>query len=229
MDDTVETIKHRGYTIEIHYDDDPVNPMKEFDAQPLLIMHEGARRKIDFGHNDEYGALLDRALERGRISLDRTLKVFVRWVRTYHDVVAILPFSLLDHSGLTVYLGASAHWADPGGWDSAWVGFILLTKTQAESWFGEQGLRERTQEQLEESLKGSFTEFANYVSGEVYGYVIKDPEGGPVDDDSCWGFYGDDSYEEGGYMREQFISVVDHDADRKHAAKVDLFKRLVER
>ena len=47
-----------------------------------------------------------------------------------------------------------------------------------------------------------------YLTGEVYGYEIEDPDG-EEDGDSCWGFYGFD------YCMQEARSIVDHMAGRK--------------
>ena len=53
------------------------------------------------------------------------------------------------------------------------------------------------------TLKGELQTYAAWVLGEVYGYVITDPDGEVVD--SCGGFYGDADRE--GYMLHQCAMV----------------------
>jgi hypothetical protein len=53
-------------------------------------------------------------------------------------------------------------------------------------------------------------EFGSWASGEVYGYIVVDPNGEEVD--SCWGFIGDESRE---YMREEARTAIEYDAGRK--------------
>lgn len=47
---------------------------------------------------------------------------------------------------------------------------------------------------VEEVAKSLVNEWNQYLSGDVWGYVIKDEEGEEVD--SCWGYYGTDDCEE---------------------------------
>jgi len=61
-----------------------------------------------------------------------------------------------------------------------------------------------------QDIEAEFSEFASWIKGEVYGYVVAD---GDEDVDSCWGFYGDIAYvtarakEAAEYIaRERFIN-----------------------
>lgn len=237
--DIVESIHHKGYTVEIHYDDDAINPLKDFDGQPTLVLHSKAEDHFGWTTDEHWGQLLNRALDElnNRHPLDQCLQIIQLWLRVFHGVTVVLPVGAGQHSGTWVYLGTGASFSDPGGWDSGWVGWLFWTPKEVErNLTGHVRQADGTEvhlvpsaEELEKMLTGSFEEFAAYVAGQVYGYVIRDPDGGAVDDDSCWGFYGDSSYEEGGHMRDQFISVIDYDAARKHQTKVDLFKKLVNR
>jgi hypothetical protein len=94
----------------------------------------------------------------------------------------VLPLYLYDHSGITMSTGS---FNDP--WDSGQVGYIYVTKKEIETlgW---------PADKVEEYLKGSVEDYDNYLTGNVWGYVVEDydeKEGCWDDGDSCWGFYGD--------------------------------------
>jgi hypothetical protein len=191
-----ETIEYRGYTVEIHYDEDAYNPLAEFDGQPALVLHAKAEGHFGWTNDEGWADTLNGALDRlnERYPKDKCLAVIQRWLAVFKGVPVVLPVGAGEHSGTWVYLGSGASFADPGGWDSGWVGWLFWTpeKIVELTWAG----KPPTTEKLEEMLIGSFKEFANWVSGETFGYVIVDPDGGAVDDDSCWGFYGHESYTE---------------------------------
>lgn len=194
----IEVIDYpEGWKVEIHQDDvSRDSPLAEYDGQPKLILHAKAERHFGWTTDLEIAALLDTALDRGRISRDHALTVFCRWVRAYYDVAAILPVSAIEHSGVMVYLGSSNHWSDPGGWDSGWVGFCLVTKTQWREWQMLNPDDPIDTESVEEAIEGSFKEFADWVSGSVYGYIVRGPDGEEAPDGSCWGYYGSETWDE---------------------------------
>lgn len=121
-----------------------------------------------------------------------------------------LPISLLEHSGLHIWVDKGAHACDPGGWDSGQVGWIYCSlqkavkefdlpegttwKTQLDNWaeLGETiSLQEATERVLEEEVK----EYDRYLRGEVFGVCIstysKTDNGWELQDqDECWGYIG---------------------------------------
>ncbi len=106
----------------------------------------------------------------------------------------ILPLYLMDHSGISISTGS---FNDP--WDSGQVGWIYITKKDAMSeWAGRwhngkcvsvakkftKAVRARTIKYLQQEVET----YDQYLTGQVYGYVIEDSDGDDVD--SCWGFFG---------------------------------------
>lgn len=127
-----------------------------------------------------------------------------------------LPLYLYDHSGITMNTGG---FGCP--WDSGQVGFIYVTKAELKA---ERNWKRLTPQRLEdvcEWLTSEVEVYAEYLEGNVYGYVVEQAEIPndyrelaliesnqaiamlekylDVDDDldwsqdeSCWGFYGYD-------------------------------------
>ena len=54
--------------------------------------------------------------------------MLVRYLKLKEGAVAVLPLTLIDHSGLSIRVGRGAWAEDPGGWDSGTVGAIYLTQ-----------------------------------------------------------------------------------------------------
>lgn len=89
------------------------------------------------------------------------------------DGCIILPLYLYDHSGLVMSTGA---FSCP--WDSGQVGYIYcLPETIRREFNGDKELARKC-------LESEVDIYSTWLSGECYGYE--------VDDDSCWGFIGED-------------------------------------
>lgn len=100
---------------------------------------------------------------------------------------AVLPVYRYSHSGDDY---STAPFACP--WDSGQVGWI----------YAEASARAETPD-LEAHLRAEVETFAQWVRGDVWGYIVEDENGEHVD--SCWGFYGQEEAErEGRTMRDYF-------------------------
>jgi hypothetical protein len=99
-------------------------------------------------------------------------------------VAEIIPLYLYDHSGYTM---RTYPFNCP--WDSGQVGFIVATRKSAKR-IGIRHLTQKSREKIRARLIGEVTEYDQYLTGDVYGFIIEDEEGEMVD--ACWGFYGHD-------------------------------------
>lgn len=96
-----------------------------------------------------------------------------------------LPLYLYDHSGITM---STSPFSCP--WDSGMVGMIYCTKEKALKEFGGKILTKKIREKVIKCLMNEVEVYDQYLTGQVYGYVIKDEEGNELE--SCWGFFGMD-------------------------------------
>ena len=90
----------------------------------------------------------------------------------------ILPLYLYDHSGITMSTKPFSC-----RWDSGQVGWIYVTHEDIVKEFGHLDI-EKTKKTLEKEVK----EYDQYLTDDVYGYVLENKDGEVID--SCWGFYG---------------------------------------
>lgn len=101
----------------------------------------------------------------------------------------LLPMSIYDHSGITLYVGLPSDHFD-GRWDCSFVGFMIADgKDLAE--------RKLSYDDAVQILEGEVAILDCYYTGSVYGYILYDAES--LDEiDSCWGFFGSEikSFEE---------------------------------
>ena len=173
--DAVETVEVGNAKVAIYVDEDATNP-REVDV--LLSTFAHWHRDYDLGERKATEAEM-YALRRGGFPL------LARYLRASEGAVVVLPVSLLDHSGLTLWLGGGPHWSDTAGWDSGTVGFVYATADRAREL--EIGPEHAI---IEAVIETEMEEYGRYVAGECFGYVIEDRHGQVVD--SCWGFIGFD-------------------------------------
>jgi len=108
------------------------------------------------------------------------------------DVIA-LPLYLYHHSGLAMSTRCTYPFNDP--WDAGQVGWIYTTPEKIRDWFGVKRVTKKLRARVFEILEAEVEEYSRWLEGDVYGYVLEDPEGNEID--SCWGFYGMDWKENG--------------------------------
>lgn len=78
----------------------------------------------------------------------------------------ILPISIYEHSGITMYVGAPNN-----DFDSGYAGFIYMTKEEVfENLAGV--TEENWREVADEFMKGSVKTYAEFLEGNVYGYEV---------------------------------------------------------
>lgn len=213
-----ETFEHNGYTIKIIQDEDASNPRKEFDhAATMACWHrrydlgdeqpsgspsdwldslaeEYRPGFVDYWDNTMYQRIVhgnvriaETADKRGEIWRERRTQALWRILDAHY---VMLPLGLIDHSGISMYVGSGAHSCDPGGWDSGQVGWAYIDRKKAiKEWGGKSGrFTKRVRKQARECIEAEVEEYDQYLTGDVWGFVIETPDGKDVD--SCWGHFG---------------------------------------
>lgn len=172
----VEKCEKNGYTVEIHYDEDGSysNPR---DNTNLGLFLGRPHRSYNIG--DE------------RLDLDDLPEGtdVIAHLKEKYGARVVLPVGMLDHSGVSYYVGGGAHWCDPGGWDSGLCGFIFDT-TETRKLCGGDDDSYYTVDLITEVLTGEIGEYGKWANGEVYGVIVKDRNGDEVE--SSWGLVGFD-------------------------------------
>ena len=103
-------------------------------------------------------------------------------IKDYRNDV-ILPIYMYDHSGQTINTtGFSC------AFDSGQVGFIILDRAQLLKTHGTKRISKKHKVQLIADLISEVRTYDQYLTGDVYGYIVEDEDGEEVD--SCWGYYG---------------------------------------
>lgn len=182
--------RHGDYVIEIHIDGDPFSPRDDDNTSTMVCFH----KRYNLGDKHSYNE-----------------KDYASWGELYDAIEAddkpilIRPLYMYDHSGLAFRMGTGFNDIDSGGWDWGQVGWIYVSKDSFDAerpvLSGVMPQTETEEETLARCLKLMESEletYAQYVNGEVYGFVISKIEVCSHGDehreeiDSCWGFYGQD-------------------------------------
>ncbi len=173
-----ETIDYNGHHINIYYDEDALNPRKDFDnLGTLYTAHRRYRPEKEFDDHFDINDVFERRIGDFK---DSFLKKYIA-----------LPVYLYDHSGQTV---ATTPFSCP--WDSGFFGIIAVSLEKVRKEYGWKNITAKRRLQIEEYLQGEIKTLDDYYTGEVFGYEIT-----PEDDDrdvieSCWSFFGTDSLED---------------------------------
>jgi hypothetical protein len=194
----METIKHRGFNIEVHQDNSPFDP-REDDNLGIMVFWHG---RYDIGDKHDF-----------------TAESFREYMND-HGVVAVLPVYMYDHSGIGFSIGRDGYPFNCP-WDSGQVGWIYTTREKVREFLGEKRITAKMKKRVEEILTGEVKAYDQFHSGEVYGYMVKDPDGEDIE--SCWNFYPDET---GGieYMLEEARSTVDYEIGRRMKRRAQLIK-----
>lgn len=168
----METMEHKGITIEIHPEENPESP-REWDNVDTMVC---AHKRYGLGDKHDYKSADYRNWDDIEQAIIKNEKPAV-----------ILPLYLLDHSGITIRASSESFRAqDSMGWDWGQVGFIFVSKENARKEYGK--LTKKVLETIKKVLLAEVEEYDQFLQGDVWGYVV-DPKG---EHDSCWGFYGYD-------------------------------------
>ncbi len=131
------------------------------------------------------------------------------------DGSEVMMLWLYDHSGITMSTGSFDH-IDSDRWDSGPVGYYYVTREKIIEEYGDDSKESR--EKARKCMQQEVELYDNYLTGEVYGYVIEDY----MINESCWGYYGDDGLRFDGveaYMITDAKGVIDsaikHEAEQR--------------
>lgn len=152
---------HRGYNLgDIQPEESPVDHRIRL-VEILDLIPES--------YFDDWGNIIDGNLE----------KIEDLFEKNYIS----LPLYLYDHGGITMNTGGFSC-----GWDSGQVGFIYVLKSDIRKEYKWKHITKKRIAQIKEYLRGEVKTYDQYLTGDVWGYIVQDDEGNEYD--SCWGFYG---------------------------------------
>ena len=164
--------------VEIDRDYQPDNPRRTGDKLGHMAVFHG---RYDLG-DDDHG--LEKDDYDGWEDMERALA-------DDFGAKVVLPLSMVDHSGISVYVGR------PHGWDSGMVGFAWLTEDEVEKGFG--GDERKARAALEAAVKDYDENYLN--AGPTYMWQIVDADEEIVDSMTGYGSEDDARREGEAYLK----------------------------
>lgn len=195
--DALDTFKVGRLTVKIYQDEDAESPREWDNLGTMVCWH----RRYNLG-DDGVGSTGKR--ESRQFDSPADFEEFRD--NKANGVVVCLPLGLLDHSGITMWVGNGPHWTDSAGWDSGQVGWIFATRETIRKEYGCKRITRKLLAKVEDVLRQEVKTYDEYLTGEVYGYDIEDEHGESVD--SCWGFFGAE------YVKQEARSQAEYFANR---------------
>lgn len=166
--------KAHGLTIEIDQDECPESPREWDNVGTMVHWH----RRYDLGDrrvSDARSFLLELMQDREWREQQKEVpdEIPDEHISSYIDKhFWILPLFLYDHSGLSMRIRNF-----DCSWDSGQVGFIYTEKCD-----------EPDEETARQTMKSEVKTYDQYLTGDVYYFIIKDDNGNILD--SCSGLFG---------------------------------------
>ena len=196
-------INNDGETLLLVSDDDPMNPMEDWDTlmnyytweSRYIPMQEGAK---NFSSMAEWcdsimgeGAF-DRQMKKSKEN-ERSSIGFVYDLCANLDKKGIyaLPILKYEHGLVNYYIGDSID-----RWDGSIVGFAWKEKQALCEEYGVKKLTPKIKEIINSIIEGELKAYTNFANGEAYGFELYSREDGDDPIDSCYGFIGYDSTDE---------------------------------
>ncbi len=163
---TVKTYSYKGYKIEIFQDENPENPIQNWDMLGKYICWH---KRYDLGNCTDF-------------ENPEEVKVYAK----KHNAL-LYPLYMYEHSGIGLSL-TNDRYPYNCPWDAGQLGYIMVERNAALALLPNNTVKEaeKLEEKVLEILNGEVETYNQYLSGDVYGYVVS-KEGEHID--SCWGIY----------------------------------------
>lgn len=196
-------INNDGETLLLVSDDDPMNPMEDWDTlmnyytweSRYIPMQKGAKNFSSMA--EWYDSIMgedafDRQMKKSKEN-ERSSIGFVYDLCENLDKKGIyaLPILKYEHGLVNYYIGESID-----RWDGSIVGFVWKEKKALCEEYNSKKLTPKLKEIVNKNIEGSLKAYTNFANGEAYGFELYSREDGDDPIDSCYGFIGYDSTDE---------------------------------
>jgi len=171
MEDVIETLDlGNGIKSHIVYDTDPIDIREDTDNLGYIVSFAN---RYNFSDDDA-----PKLKQDDFSSWDDVEK----YLKKYYKATVILPVYKYEHGNIR--LSTSDGYPFNDRWDSCQIGFIYTTEERRKKL----GVK-RSREEIKKQLSDEIQDYSDYISGDIYGYIIEDESGDVLD--SCFGYIGD--------------------------------------
>lgn len=201
MDNEVERKAVGNLTVRVVNDaDGGTNPREWSNMGTFYTSHP--RYISPDQHPNSCWSLVDQVSHELKLSSSGTPAILLAKARKAGHVV--LPVWLYDHSGCTYVASETNPFSCR--WDSGMVGFIFVAREDLQREYSCNNVTKAVREKAEAALRSEVEVWSHWAAGDVWGFVVEDPDGETLD--SCWGFVG--GSDEIAYCLEQGVDAAEH-------------------
>lgn len=203
MYDPIETIEYRDCIIKLYPETEPIDPREDDNLGTMICFH------------------CDHCLGDKHDFTPESLNEYIK----RPDVIA-LPLYLLDHSGLWIKTSrqvvsrANAFSWDPGGWDTSFIGYIVIDYEKIRKEYLIKNVTKKVRERVIDYLFNEVNTYNNYLTGNVVWYNTETRTGEPIS--SCGNFFADE-HDKFDYVIQDAKENIDwyiEQSIKKHCAQV---------
>lgn len=153
LTDRVTNIKHKGFTIDIYYDEYIYSPRETNNLGTMLCFHKSLHlpKECSFFKTDDYN------------NWDELKDAITKKM----NVPVILPIYFYNHSGVSISTTKFT-----SKWDSSQIGFIFVVKKDVDKWFEWEEITEEKRNKLKDILLEEVEMYNKYLSGNVYRFEL---------------------------------------------------------
>ena len=188
MSEPIHTETVNGAKIQIFHDCSPESP-RDWDTLGTMVCWHSRYRLGEEHTLDSPDDFFDSIIEYATHT-DHPDAAMREWVASNSEpekvanlAAVILPLYLFDHSGLAMN---TSGFHCP--WDSGQVGYIYAMNDKIRKEYSVEAITDDVKKRAEDAMRREIEVYSAYLSGAVYGYVVKRDD---EEIDSCWGYFGD--------------------------------------
>lgn len=206
---SLQSEAYKGYTINVYQDECDCNPRTEWDNFGHMVCFH---KQYNLG--DKTSLTSDMFNSWGELE---------KYLYEEEQAAIVITLYMIDHSGISIRAGRDFSDCDPGSWDSGAIGFIYCSKEDIRKDWNIKHVTKTYLEMARDILFSEVKTYNDYLTGNVYGYVVTDREGEEID--SCCGYFGDP--EKSGLLESARAAIDYHiqDCRKKHFEQVKTWIR----